>query len=258
MTSYQQQIDQRIVEPTGVHGLPNGQFPDSVLYDVHDHTGKTVGRLCKVAANAWEAMVTAAWADGVALTPSSYADTYRPLTIQESIFADRYRSINQGNGNRTCKGRVWYLRKGKATAACPGTSNHGRGLAVDVANATGRVLGWLEDNAARYGFQWELAAEAWHIHYMPGDIVPEAVQHHGLTLLTPQPEDDDMKIIVPTGPGVPAGDLDQNFLCGNGPPFKIEGPAAAGQLTALIGVYGQPVKVNDLAWSAIRATGKAG
>lgn len=188
MSTWRQQINNHVVEPTSIHGLPNGQFPDSALVDVHNGDGVRIGRLCHEAARAWEAMVTAARADGIVLDAT---DTYRPLAVQQQIFTDRYRTTNQGNGSRICGGRTWYLRKGKATAACPGTSNHGRGLAVDV-HFHGNSLAWLEQHAATYGWAWEVTSEDWHIHYMPGDATPAAVAaHHQEDDMPLSPEDKD-------------------------------------------------------------------
>jgi len=67
-----------------------------------------------------------------------------------------------------------------AMAAVPGTSNHGWGLAVDLAiglpaHAQGLDFedrAWLEANVARFGFSYESTTEPWHIRYYVGDVCP--------------------------------------------------------------------------------------
>lgn len=65
-------------------------------------------------------------------------DSYRPYSIQERIFRDRYRQGNHSGKTgyttdiRTWNGQPWTRRTGTAAAAIPGTSNHGGGVAVDV------------------------------------------------------------------------------------------------------------------------------
>ena len=59
--------------------------------------------------------------------------------------------------------------------AAPGTSNHNLGIAVDVANANGVVLKWLEGNALEFGFSWEIQSEPWHLRYVAGDVTPARV-----------------------------------------------------------------------------------
>jgi hypothetical protein len=135
-------------------------------------------------------MVAAAKAADVALGASVSTNTYRPLADQQRIFAERYRETDQGGGSRTCGGKRWFKLPEVATAACPGTSNHGRGLAVDVkgADKAGTVLSWLEDHAGTFGFQWEIKEESWHIHYCPGDDIPAAVR----AFEADNPEEDDV------------------------------------------------------------------
>ena len=60
--------------------------------------------------------------------------------------------------------------------AAPGTSNHNLGIAIDVANANGKILEWLLANADDYGFTWELQEEPWHIRYVCGDAIPAKVK----------------------------------------------------------------------------------
>ena len=74
-------------------------------------------------------------------------------------------------------------------AAVPGTSNHGWGLAIDVAidadgdegfewpvkSVDSKTVAWLLKNADRFGFCWEVQSEPWHLTYYVGDVVPAAV-----------------------------------------------------------------------------------
>jgi hypothetical protein len=178
VTSWREQIDnEHFVEPSAIRGLANGSDQlKAVLSPIHDHDGNVVGLAAPVAARSYDAMVAAAWRDGVALRPSSSADTFRPLSVQQAIFTDRYRETDQGNGSRVCNGKRWYLRKGKATAACPGTSNHGKGCAVDFDLGQRGALPWLEAHAKAFGWQWEVTSEDWHLHYMLGDeLTPVAL-----------------------------------------------------------------------------------
>jgi len=48
-------------------------------------------------------------------------------------------------------------------------SRHMMGIAVDVANASGKVLAWLLENEQRFGFSHEVVdmpgAEPWHLRW---------------------------------------------------------------------------------------------
>jgi LAS superfamily LD-carboxypeptidase LdcB len=59
--------------------------------------------------------------------------------------------------------------------ATPGSSNHNLGIAIDVANANGKVLEWMKHNIEAYGFSWELQEEPWHIRLVCGDNLPAVV-----------------------------------------------------------------------------------
>lgn len=60
-----------------------------------------------------------------------------------------------------------YLEHKGSLAAKPGTSDHGWGRAADisVASLTATQHGWLNANAASYGFVRDVATEDWHFHY---------------------------------------------------------------------------------------------
>jgi hypothetical protein len=181
MPTWEEQRNRHAVtRPAAIAHAANGQLAGGVLVAIEDGHGDPIGELEATAARAWMAMVAAARADGIYLTDSGDEDAYRTLDGQQRMFGQRYTTTDQGHGHRVCNGQTWFLRRGVATAACPGTSKHGLGLAVDVAGATpgGRRLGWLERNAARFGWEWEVVGEPWHLHYWPGDNIPQAVLDH--------------------------------------------------------------------------------
>jgi LAS superfamily LD-carboxypeptidase LdcB len=182
VATFVEQINKSFTLPEKVRGHANGKLPDTVLVDVFDSQGRTVGRLCERAADAFRAMVAKAAAEGVVLQPNRSFDTYRPFEEQERIFRNRYEVNGPGGDCKNCPGLSGRLCKKSSdldTAACPGTSHHGLGIAIDVdAVDTGGRLEWLERNAAGFGFAWELSSEPWHIHYIPGDQVPAPVLAH--------------------------------------------------------------------------------
>jgi hypothetical protein len=180
--------------PADLVGQPNGRIPAELLVDVGPS-----GLLHHLAARAWRALVADAAANGLPLT-YTYGGTYRTLAAQTALFESRYTPDGPGGGCKFYKGQQWCKRSSNlATAAVPGTSNHGIGLAVDSAagdhpkNATGisshPQWPWFRANVERYGFSWELQSEPWHIRYVTGDDIPQAV----LDFETPTP-------IPPTSP----------------------------------------------------------
>lgn len=164
-----------VVMPKDIAGAENGKLSGKVLAKIDD------GQLHKLAADAWHAMKVAAHADNIDLEPTSKWDLYRPYDRQESLFLARYTDKPNGSKvTRQWRGKTWYLKPGVAPAGVPGTSNHGWGLAVDVSGASGKRLQWLLKYAEKFGFSWEVKdganAEAWHIRYFPGDVVPSRVK----------------------------------------------------------------------------------
>jgi hypothetical protein len=140
------------------------------------------GSLELCAADAWEAMVAAAKADGVKLAPSSAGDLFRSIEQQKRGFLQRYQQEPiEGASTRTYNGKKWFLKKGNAPLAAPNDdaktcSKHMLGIAVDVAGANGARLEWMFNNIAKFGWSWEvLPVEPWHIRYVAGDNIPEAV-----------------------------------------------------------------------------------
>ena len=172
-----------IIMPSDLAGQKNGELNPALLRDIKAPNGK----LHRLAATAWNAMQLAAYFDGIEL---KHVGAYRPITEQIKLFNTRYQDTPTGRTpqvTRTYQGKTWYLKKGVAPAGSPGTSNHGIGLAIDVASASGKRLAWLlgdgfmTSNALKFGFSWEVAdsknpnSEAWHIRYVAGDTLPQAV-----------------------------------------------------------------------------------
>jgi len=156
-------------------GVKPGELPAKLLRGIE---GK--GKLHHCAADAYEAMDVAANAAGIDLSPTSQADTYRSLETQEYGFYQRYTDTPKPalmkQKPRIYKGKAWYLKKGMAPMAVPGTSNHNLGIAIDIKDASGNRLAWLLANEHLYGFSHELDSEPWHIRYVAGDATPDAVK----------------------------------------------------------------------------------
>jgi hypothetical protein len=154
--------------PSELAGQSNGLLPAEFLYSVAG------GFLLKNASIAFNMMNAEATAAGYPLTVSDVNNTYRKLSVQDSYFRERYDHtprLNTG-GVVWYQGLPWWRKPGATTAAVPGSSNHGWGLAIDVVGAEGGRLAWLLANAARFGFSWEIQDELWHIRYVLGDDLP--------------------------------------------------------------------------------------
>lgn len=157
--------------------MDNGRLPDSILKDAGPPAGS---RLRAGAADSWAQVRARVLRDyGWLPMPTSAADCYRPYHIQERIFRARYTtSYVTGIDPRWWNGQQWWRLRGVASAATPGRSNHGWGLAVDVTGLGGfkglrfiqfgivaRSLGWSNREGASIG-------EAWHwVYEGPADTV---------------------------------------------------------------------------------------
>jgi LAS superfamily LD-carboxypeptidase LdcB len=170
-----------IIMPSDLAGTTNGKLPEHLLRNIKAPNGQ----LHRLAATAWNALQLAAYFDGIEL---KHVGAYRLFDQQIKLFRERYTGTPTGRKpqvTRTYQGATWYLKKGMAPAGTPGTSNHGWGLAIDVASCSGKRLEWLlgdgfsTSNALKFGFSWEVKdganAEAWHIRYVCGDKLPQAV-----------------------------------------------------------------------------------
>jgi hypothetical protein len=130
--------------PTPVHAWQNGALPQSELSPIY-YPGATV-YLQRDAAAAWNAMREYCRARGVDLYPKGPNSAYRTLA-QQRLMKKLYGS----------------------NAATPGTSNHGLGIAVDL--ATQQMRKAIDRWGAQFGWskKWSDASwEWWHIKYKKG------------------------------------------------------------------------------------------
>jgi LAS superfamily LD-carboxypeptidase LdcB len=172
--------------PAALCGKENGKLPDSILESTPGQAGGPKVILVKPAARAWRAMCAAAKTAGFTFVAVSAADSYRTLERQENAFRDRYSETEIAGRPKQCwKSKLYWQKPNKARTAVPGTSNHGLGLAVDIAEMLNAdttpdpirevAVKWLSQNAAKFGFSAELQEEPWHWRYWAGDDPPAAV-----------------------------------------------------------------------------------
>ncbi len=185
----------------------NGSVADSLRVSISGIPAQAT--MHHIAAQAFVAMRNAAKAEAnVDLRPSSAGDLYRDYGSQESLFRSRYQLTPiDGADTKSWRNEVWYKKDpGTFEAAAPGNSNHGWGLAIDLAGLAATpvndVSKWVLDNYARFGFSHEHhdKSDPVHIRYYRGDDVPDDVtgvvntermrQHHFME------EDNEMLPIV--------------------------------------------------------------
>jgi hypothetical protein len=122
--------------------------------------------------------VATAWAALCALVLVTYGwvvtltDAYRDYPAQERIFRQRYTTTYlPGRPSKVWLGKRWYLKAGYAAAATPGTSNHGYGITVDVANLGGftsaryRQFATLAVASGWSNAEGKSINEPWHWNY---------------------------------------------------------------------------------------------
>ncbi len=122
----------------------NGRLSTTELTEVTGAWAGT-GRLLPPAATAWEEMRSAAAADGIDL---QFTDSYRSWESQNRAYQAHLRGDKIAN------------------VLPPGTSEHGKGLAVDVTNGRTISVGdpeytWLRTYASQYGW-YPISNESWH------------------------------------------------------------------------------------------------
>jgi hypothetical protein len=122
--------------PVELAAYGNGKIPAAALAPVEG----TSHRLWAPAAEALDRLRADAKRDGVTI---GITDSYRSYEAQVDVAAR--------------KG----LYKNGGLAAVPGTSDHGWGMAVDLA-LDDRAQAWMRANGERYGFVEDTPREPWH------------------------------------------------------------------------------------------------
>lgn len=187
-----------LVMPSTLKGQQNGKLEDRLLAPI----GVGNARMEATAARAFRAMFAEARKAG--FDPRHVGD-YRPFQQQLNLFLSRYQPATFSTYTLTApahrkiwnqaeqhgyKTKYWVKKRNPngsypATAATPGNSNHGWGLALDIAqeldgdpapeSISPNFVQWLINNAHRYGISAELQSEPWHWRYVAGDAIPQAV-----------------------------------------------------------------------------------
>lgn len=115
------------------------------------------------------------------LAAATHAGINFKINSAYRTYDDQARVFKTNCSNAIGTGRC-QVKPGENEAAQAGTSNHGYGLAVDLANLNGAKLQtfmpeyvWMKNNASRFGFKRLPFAgksenwEAWHWEYQPGN-----------------------------------------------------------------------------------------
>lgn len=145
-------------------GYRNGRIDPNNLQSI----GVGQHRLYKDAAQAFIQMAKAYY--DIKKKPLTVTDSYRPLQVQIDLILKKgyYKGEAPVNTSQT-----------SGLAAQPGTSNHGWGLAVDIAGADtfdSDTYKWLATNAENFGFQRikDDTKEPWHWEYTKYKLNPVA------------------------------------------------------------------------------------
>ena len=133
----------------------NGNIPDGQLVNLVDPDGnQTKNKLNPLAAKDYNDMVKTAYDETDGKIEIKVSQGYRLLGSREEGCTKGFTQwcawikYKSGKGNKAAK---------------PGTSNHGKGSAIDVKHCKrgSKVHTWLVDNASRFNFK-PLSSEPWH------------------------------------------------------------------------------------------------
>lgn len=212
-----------LVMPSTLKGQQNGKLDDRLLTKI----GVGNARMEITASRAFKAMFAEARQAG--FDPRHVGD-YRPFEAQLNLFLARYqpatwstyqltgpshRKIWEQATQHGYNTKYWVKKKNPngsypATAATPGNSNHGWGLALDIAqeldgdpapeSISPQFVQWLCNNAHRYGISAELQSEPWHWRYVAGDNIPQTVFDFETGVVTPPPPPQPIDLSYPGTP----------------------------------------------------------
>lgn len=184
----------RVTVPTFLVGAPNGELPSEWLRSWDED-----GKMFLPVSYAFQALYLGAVGVGITVSHRRADSTgrFRTLQRQYEMLHERYvpyyisgaRDTNYVPAHyfqgKYYAAAMWYLKPGNAMAATPGKSNHGYGLADDMASDVNAdnvpeglndtLLMWLRDNSVAYGIGLETRSERWHWHWIGGDTLSQRV-----------------------------------------------------------------------------------
>lgn len=214
--------------PSTLHGQTNGSLPPHLLKKIG--VGSALMEI--TAARSFMAMFAEARSLGFNI---KHVGHYRSFKEQLNLFVSRYEPVSFAAYSATPSSRrkkwedaskygygssYWVKRlvngRYPATASTPGNSNHGWGLALDIAEEYDSdsapdpirnvFVNWLIGNAHRFGISAELDSEPWHWRYVAGDDIPqETLKFEGNFSLPvethqPKPEGSSLRFDYPGSP----------------------------------------------------------
>lgn len=144
---------------------PNGRIPADQLRACDGTPG---AMLLPVQAASWNAVRAEVHRRfGWWPTITSAGDAYRSYDRQVVLFTRNYSTRNTGVDRRTWNGQTWWRVPGYPSAATPGTSNHGKGVTVDVSglgsfgstrhrqfSQVAKAAGWSDAEGRRISEPW--------------------------------------------------------------------------------------------------------
>lgn len=181
-----------VTVPAHLRGASNGNLPSHWLRSLPGESTRTDFKMYLPVSYAMQAMHMAMRSAGI--NPRT-TGRYRSYAQQEALFRSRYTTAYlPGRPYKYWKGVRWYQKPGTAMAATPGTSNHGLGIADDLAHEddvavttvdtadgsaseymSDKQLAWLRDNGRSFGFGLETRKERWHWHWIGGNALSQRV-----------------------------------------------------------------------------------
>jgi len=115
----------------------------------------------------------------ISFAPGNYLQCDAAATLEdadEDYFAETGRHLSMTDSYRSYSVQVTTRARKPSTAAVPGTSNHGWGMAVDFNPAP---AAWLRSNGKKYGWvhpTWAQPGgskpESWHLEYVAPEVGP--------------------------------------------------------------------------------------
>jgi LAS superfamily LD-carboxypeptidase LdcB len=139
----------------------NGEIPENKLRTILNESKYNFPAVNKSDGGRVRLFTDASLALDKLLAAATHANIKLRINSAYRTFSDQSRVYKQNCSRGKCK----------PPTASPGSSNHGFGLAVDLANNGGTKLAtsmpeytWVAENASRFGFK-RIASEAWHWEY---------------------------------------------------------------------------------------------